>query len=478
MSNCSSCSSNCSKNPNSQDNVAALAWFKKNTTREMDEKGHYTGFKMSSEYQDCATPFSLDTANLCFYSCSYCFAYFQKASNPSFKEDTKVRFTNVKSVIDLFEGKHPENRFYKYFIKNKKILHIGGMADPFCGFEKKYKRGMELIEYLLKSGYPVIMSTKGNFLEYDGYREMFNKYKDVANCAIQASIITPNAVDAAKIEVGVPSPEARLQNLKELSAMGYYTILRLRPFIIGVSDKYLGELLERMNDCNIHSLSTEFYCMDLRVNEESKTNYKHMSSVCGFDIETYYRELSPTNRGSYLRLNRKVKEKFIKTMYKFCVDNDKHFACSDPDFKELNMSGCCCGLPNDEKKWGLLTNFFHGQLTNMIRKLRVRYNKSGGEDKYLKLSDIENHEGNEWLQDTKFWVDSVCGVGMPTSIVKQMNYFLELKKVWNNTRSAKCPYNYFQGKIKPSGKLDEDNNIIYEYVPSTYEKKWRDEGLL
>lgn len=59
-----------------------------------------------------------------------------------------------------------------------------------------------------------------------------------------------------------------------------------------------------------------------------------------------------------------------------------------------------------------------------------------------------------------------------------MTLWKEFLKKWNNVRSPGCPYNYFHGKLKPSGKLDKDGNIIFEYVPHDYETRWMEEGIL
>ena len=55
-----------------EENTTAVEWYKKNCERVLDNKNHYTNFKISSEYQDCSTCFSLDMYSLCMYSCTYC----------------------------------------------------------------------------------------------------------------------------------------------------------------------------------------------------------------------------------------------------------------------------------------------------------------------------------------------------------------------------------------------------------------------
>lgn len=456
----------------------ALKWFEQNKCVGCAKSGSYSSPRISSEYPDCATPFSFDLYNMCSYGCLYCFAFFQKSNNPAYEKDgsnLNLKKVNVDKLIRTFEGEYPNDPYYKYFIKKRKVMHIGGMADNFCNFERHNKEGVKLIEYLLKTGYPIIISSKGTVYNFPEYKTLFEKYKDIANCVWQSSIITYDRRLAAQIEVGVPSPEERFKNMKWLSDLGYYTILRLRPFMVGISDKTLPELMNAMKESNCKSLSTEFYAMDMRVNEESKDRYDWFSQLAGFDYTEYYKTLSPQSRGTYRRLNRNVKERFVKYMYKFCVDNDILFACSDPDFKELNMSGCCCGLPDNQ---GEISNYQKNQLTQVLKDLRIKYVKSNGEDKYLKLSDcIYDQDEQDWREDGKlYFSDMVCCIGQSSSERDVRNFWIKFKEDWNNTRSPKCPINYFDGKIIDSGKQDEEGNIIYEYNPSDYEAIWKEEG--
>lgn len=403
-----------------------------------------------------------------------CFSYFQKQNNPSImrsKTGMDLKAVNVERLINIFEGKFPDNVYYKNFIKDRKVMHIGGMADNFCNFERKNKKGVKLIEYLLRTGYPIIISTKGYFMDMPEYKEMFEKYKDVANCAIQASIITSDNVTASKIEIGVPSPTKRFEQLKMLHDLGYYVILRLRPFIVGISDKTLTETLNNMNKYEIDAISTEFYCMDFRVNEEVKKRYKWMSDICGFDIVKYYKKLSPTTRGTYYRLNRNVKEQYIKQMYKFCVEHNKHFACSDPDFKELNMSASCCGLPDT------FPGLFKNQMTNVLRTAFTKYHKEGKDE--VKYEDVFFDFGEEsgWKVAGGLVNDDISTFSVPNNKVRYMNYKMLFDRRWNCPDNTNGAYRYFDGKLKPIRK-DANGNLVYKYIEHGYEKQWKKEGLL
>jgi len=406
----------------------------------------------------------------CSGSCKYCFSYTSKANNPSVDFDNlKLKAVNIPKLIEIMEGKHPDNPYYKYFFKKRKVLHIGGLADNFDNTDRKFNLSYPLIEYLLKTGYPTVISTKFLFLDRPEYKELFTKYKDTNKCAIQASIITIDEDKARDIEGGIPTPEERFKQLEELKELGYYTVARIRPFIIGLTDLKYDKFLDRVAKAKVSAISTEFYCLDFRATERDKEHYRWMSKVLGFDIMKYYNKLSPNSRGSYKRLNRNVKERYIKAMYKICKDNGIKFACSDPDFKELCQTNNCCGAPDD---WGIMKN----QLTNLLRKAFKKYHDTG--EKFIHFVDMmEDINEDEWKHQQVFMQDEICKTAMQSSELKRTTHFDLIRNRWNNPKSKNSPYVYFDGKMRPH-HVDNDGNIVYEYIESPYEREWKKEGLL
>ena len=106
--------------------------------------------------------------------------------------------------------------------------------------------------------------------------------------------------------------------MKAMSDRGYWTVLRLRPFIIGISDVDIEILLQRAKDNGCNAISMEFFAMDYRClggfEGKALKNIDDMSKLAGFDIIKMYKDTSPSERGGYLRSNRDVKEYFVKKM--------------------------------------------------------------------------------------------------------------------------------------------------------------------
>ena len=441
----------------------------------------YGSPRVSSELPDCSMPLTFDSYNYCSLGCTYCFAYFFKTNNPSIKNN-ELKSVNTKNLIAALKGKPKTTQsksFYKHFYKRKFLLHWGGLADPFCNFEKKNQIGLPLLHTLGELNYPTLFSFKGDAIFEKPYMQVFEKYANQHNFAFQVSIITWDAELAKVTEIGVPSPQKRIEAIRELSAMGYWTILRLRPYIIGITDKHIHTLLEKALEAGINAVSMEFFAMDGRANVGMKTRYDWLAKILHVEggakgLQKHFHALSPSERGGYMRLNRLVKEPYVKTVYKFCVDNGLVFACSDPDFKELNMSGSCCGMPDKYPPNKLLENWTRNQLTYHLKEARKKYHRTG---KRVKLLFGEVYNDESYFDEKKFANDHPSVVGMDYAIRSNLTLRLILQRQWNNLRSPANPRNYLHGQVMPINELDVDGNLIFEYSPSEYEKYWGDEGI-
>jgi len=406
-----------------------------------------------------------------------CFAYMFKTNNASFSE--KLHAVNADDMIQTLR-KEPrtarQKSLFKHFYEKKFLLHWGGLADPFCNFEKSNNVGYRIIKELAVQNYPTLFSFKGSGIFRPKFRKLFEKYAPQKNFAFQVSIVTGDDKMGRDIEVGVPVPSVRLKAIKMLSDMGYYTVLRLRPFIIGITDIGLGDLLDKALEAGIQAISMEFFALDQRSNEALLKRYNWIAKLIGTkDILKYFKTLSPSERGGYMRLNRLVKERFVKQVYKFCVDNDLVYACSDPDFKELNMSGSCCGMPDTYKDNPELQNWTKNQLTYHLKEARKRYHKKGTITRFH-FNEVFNFKEDTYLTSVQLGQDHIGVSDKTASERRHATYSVFARNNWNNLRSPGNPRNYFHGKLMPIN-IDEQGNLVYKYVPSEYEERWKEEGI-
>lgn len=446
---------------------------------------HYSSPRISSEIGDCSMPLTFDHYNWCSLQCQYCFAYFFKSNNPAITKLT-LKAVDEKALINTISGKAKSKRekeMYEVFYKKKFLLHWGGLADPFCNFEKANRVGYTLMSALGEMNYPTLFSFKGATIFEEDYLALFQKYSAQKNFAFQASIITADEKLAKKAEIGVPSPTRRLEALKTLSDMGYWTILRLRPFIIGVSDSHLDELLGRALEAGIKGVSMEFFAMDARVSEGMRLRYEWLAGIIGVQggadgLMDYFKKLSPSERGGYRRLNRLVKEVYVRKVYEFCLKNDLVFGCSDPDFKELNMSGSCCAMPDNHPGNRLLENWSRHQLTYALKEARLNYHRNGVKQKVTFAGVYGGPEvlAAGYLDSKGLSQDHVAVVGQCNAVRQNLTHRIILQRQWNNLRSPANPRNYLHGKLMPTG-IDSEGNLEYIYSPMEYERRWIKEGV-
>lgn len=457
----------------------ALRWTRNNQTLIM-APGEYQSPRISSEISDCSMPLSGDTFKFCGMGCQYCFSYFFKANNPAIKNsETGMELTAIdaKKLIGAIQGKPSNKRgemMYNLFYSRKFLLHIGGLADPFCPFEAKNGVGYEIMSALGDLNYPTLFSFKGGTIFQKKYVELFQKHAQQNNFAFQVSMVTNDEKMASKVEIGVPSPKRRLEALRMLSKMGYWTILRLRPYIIGVSDESIDSLLYEALDAGINAISMEFYALDARASGAAKKRYDWLGPLVGTNnLMDYFQRLSPPERGGYRRLNRLVKESHVKKVYTFCMENGLEFGCSDPDFKELTTTGSCCGMPDKHPKNPLLENWTRQQMTYWIKEARRVYHAEG---KLMQFKFREVYKDEPYFDALELSHDHVCETSLCAADRQALTYRKILRNYWNNLRSYANPRNYFHGKVLPCG-MDNNEDLIYVYNPSPYEKRWAEEGI-
>ena len=441
------------------------------------EKNHKF-FRITNEFTDCALPLTSDVCNRCGFRCAYCFSSLFHFWNPQTRyKKIPIKLANPERIIKIFLGKYPNNPYYKHFIKKRFILHIGSLSEPFDPLETKFGVGKILYDFLADIKYPVLFSTKGISLFLDSYKKIFKKASKYKNFAFQISITTNNDDIAKDIEKGVPSTTERLRAMKILSDMGFLTILRLRPFIVGITDDGLEDLLEKAKKCGAYAVSTEFFCIDKRALD--LPDLKIFNKYMGCDLIAFYRKMSPTTRGTYMRLNRNIKRYFVERMIKKCRELDLKLAISGPDFKELGYDegGNCCGLPSKNPFNKELENFCKKQMTSVLIKAHKKFWENGGKKEVLiKWDDMKDEKYGDWMKEHRYWTDSIVCYQSDYERL-YTGHEREFLEVWNSLSTPRNPYRYFDGIMKPVG-LDEKGNIIYKYNPPKFYYKWHKEGLI
>lgn len=409
---------------------------------------YYLSPRWSNEIADCSMPMTFDTYSNCSFGCLYCFSQFQRGIGQG-KENylhKEVKNVNPDKIKRMFSEPDKYGGQFKEYIKQRKVMQWGGLSDQFDGFERKHGVTLELLKFFKEIDYPLCFSTKATwFTEDDRYMSLIEGQK---NWNFKFSIITLDEAKAKIIERGVPTPYQRLEAIKRIAEAGAGgATLRLRPFVIGVSTPTYLDLIREASQRGATALSTEFFCVEQR-SPILKEYMPTLNELCGFDLMEFYKKYSVST--GYLRLNRKVKEPFMRNMKALCDELGMRFYVSDAHFKELCCNGSCCGLP---PTW----NYSRGQ---WCEALQIAKNNPEGIVKFTDVSkDIQALVSQfPWARAEGY----NCNSSEKRAKFGGMSMADYMHWLWNNPQSGQSPYKLFEGALQPVGK-DENGDLIYKY---------------
>lgn len=417
-------------------------------------KQDYGSPRWTMEIPDCSMPMTFDTYAKCAYNCLYCFSYFQKSHTLDGYIGGKNRCVNPEKVKTLFrkalandtEGVSQTDRQFFPYIQARRIMQWGGLADEFDEYERRHGVTLELLKFFDEIDYPLSFSTKAAWWTKDErYMSIFKKHQH--NWHVKISIITFDDKKAKGIEKGCPSTTERLEAIKRLADIGIHVTLRLRPYIIGVSDDW-KPLMDAAKEAGADSVTTEFFCMESRASEDLKARYRLMSDIAGFDIHSFYMEHS--YQQGYKRLNRAIKAPIIHEMRKHAHELGLRFHVSDAFCRECNDSCNCCGVPPE---WGV------SQVGNIGEAIIIAREK--GE---VSWSDIEPHI-QKYFGSFKW--HNAAGYNTGNNRARAINYTNTmadwLHNNWNDIKKGTSPAKAYGGILIPDHK-DENGDVVYRYA--------------
>lgn len=433
----------------------------------------YDGHRFSADSMDCAVPIALDSHSGCSYNCLYCFSNnLQRA----FDRNNKLLRASVEGgslykewpihKLERFLAREDKSAVSQamYDLMDKGApIQLGALGDPFDDLELHSGWAKKAIPLFIKYKQPVRISTKGGkALLQKEYLKLFEKSPE--QFWVAWSIICNDDERIAKVDINAPVTSERLNAMKALTDIGTHCSLRFRPFIYGLSDAYPGEpeawrvLMERAREAGAEATSFEFIFLSSVLTPRQRAMYQLLFKATGNpkfgDWWNSHSNLAETCR----RATRSLKHDMTMKVYNKAKELGLRFGISDPHFKELNDTGCCCGLPEDDKWFG---NWSRRQMTEVIVQARKAHEK--GEKKLFSYDDWRP----EWAHKVSF--------GTMVSGSDWHNYRRKKKKTWgdhirdhwNDPKSPRGPYLYFGKVLVPVGIDKHTGDMVYEYSPWT-----------
>jgi hypothetical protein len=113
-----------------------------------------------------------------------------------------------------------------------------------------------------------------------------------------------------------------------------------------------------------------------------------------------------------------------------------------------------------------------------MKKARRLYHTTG-ERAILTFDDVygKDKEESSFLDDTILSHQNYGCTAHNYAYRKQLTTRHILQAQWNTLFSAASPSRYFHGKVFPIGLDNTGENLAYQYVPTEYELRWKEEGI-
>ena len=432
----------------------------------------YEGFRFSSDAMDCAIPIALDSHSGCAYNCLYCFSNnLQRA----FDRNSRI----LKQAVDsgsLYK-EWPIRRLERFLARENKDaqsqaaytmmdrgapIQLGALGDPFDDLELHSGWAKEAIPLFIKYKQPVRISTKGGeVLQRPEYLDLFAQ--NPRQFWIAFSIICNDDDLISKVDINAPVTSERLKAMRLLSELGCRTSLRFRPFLPGLSDCYPGEpeawrvLMERAKIAGADAVSFEYiFLSNMMLTPRQKAMYQLLFRAMGNPGFGEWWNSHSNQAESCRRATRGIKYEMTQRVYNKAKELGLNFGISDPHFKELNDTGCCCGFPEDDEWFG---NWSRRQMTEVI--VRAHRSHEIGERRLFTYDDWRP----EWAHMIPFNYMIAVRNWHNYRLKKYKTFGDHMRDKWNDPTSPRGPYQYFGKTLVPIGKDSNSGDLVYEYRP-------------
>lgn len=446
---------------------------KKRCTPFRGELRPYLGVHYTADSFDCAMPVAIDGHSMCSHRCMYCFTVnlmHDPCRDPQKFKVGQFRLKHLERALS-----DPEHGIYKTIheiaegrgISGRAPVQWGTLSEPFDHVERHQGWSLRAMRIFEKYDQPVHISTKGaDVLLSPQYLESFARRPEL--WCVSMSLITIDDAMLLKLERGTPPVAKRLEAMRQLHNLGVAVSLRMRPALPGVTDQTdtykhaWRDLLRAAERSGARAVNLQYAFIPKAMPAHVKRMWKNIEQATGAPLIDFYRSNSFTLRGGYLRASRAWKEDLTYAIRDECHELGMVFACSDPHFKELSDTGCCCGIMADDPVFG---GWQRQQAAEALVQARLVYEKSG-------RSPILAVEGvlPAWSFRERF-ADQVCASG-PLNAFKRETWWWKDKLIatWNDLRGARGPLHYFEGVMQPVDR-DKNGNVRYKYVP--YKRRFK-----
>lgn len=416
-----------------------------------------SGIRFTSDGFDCALPVAIDSHNVCSFNCLYCFSDNVVQHRDSTNKGV-IKQLSLAMVKDLFSGKRERLEPYRialrYHKRNKNgypcPVQLGAINDPLDNIERQQGWFLEYVKIAGKYNQPSRISTKGKLFLLDEYIDALRPYAHLFWVAF--SIITPDDLLLEQIDRRAPNATERLKCMKRLSDIGVKTSLRFRPILPGISDttprykKAWRTLIRKARDAGAGAISYEVGFMPGMATSDLRRKWNMIEKIIDRPLREIYKRFGATQ--ACTRPSYKWTENIMHAIYEEAHKCEMTVGVSDPVWKQLTDTGCCCGMLPDDPVFG------NWQVESATNQFLIAM-KTG---KLLRSKDIVP----EWAYNVMLPGMVNTGAGAEKVWRRRHTTWADLLiEHWNDLKAERSPLKYFQGALLPVKR--EGNEVVYKY---------------
>jgi hypothetical protein len=260
---------------------------------------------------------------------------------------------------------------------------------------------------------------------------------------VQVSFSTMDDALAETIEIGVPSPTARLEMLGELAQIGIPTTCRLQP-LLPTREHEAEDLAGLCQAAGVRHFAVEHLKLPL----ERSPRIERLSDSLRFDLRKFYRDRAARRVGREWILPVEDRIQLVSQLRNHCHEIGLSFGAADNDLLPMSDgSACCAGV---DTIWSDVKSFEHNYLG------AVRSRDRCSTISHSALNDVwcpTRPAGN--VVNSRSRLRSVAGTKPGLRDYIDAN--------WNGRANGNSPL-AFAGVAK-TGRTDDDGFEIYELEP-------------
>ncbi|MBJ3784921.1 PA0069 family radical SAM protein [Devosia sediminis] len=180
---------------------------------------------------------SINAYRGCEHGCSYCFArpthaYLGHSAGIEFERDIYVKTNAVEALRAELSAKN-----YR-----PKPIAMGTNTDPYQPAERRHKLTRGILEVMLETRHPVMITTKSALITRD--LDILTELAKLGLVKVALSVTSMDHKLSRKMEPRASSPARRLEAIRLLSEAGIPTAIFASPMIPAINDMELERILD------------------------------------------------------------------------------------------------------------------------------------------------------------------------------------------------------------------------------------------